>query len=370
MNESESFSQPFQITQISSPDDSAMDDLCSFLSARAGRWTTPADWPAESLRACARAGVYRWFMPESAGGLGWDEPDQTRGYLRLATADLTTTFVITQFMGACRRIAGSERASIADRWLPMLLDGRGFATVGISHLTTSRRHLAKPILAVTADPDRGGFRMNGSAPWVTGAAHADVLVLAGTLADGRELLAAVAADSPGLRCEPGADLVALSASCTDQVILDDVWVDAENVIAGPIEGVMRSGVGAGTGGLQTSTLAIGLSRAAADYLVNEATRRPDLEQIATTIAAQVDALQDRLLSAAAGDSCDTGALRGDANRLVMRTTQTAMTAAKGAGFVQGHPVGRWCREALFFLVWSCPQPVATAQMCELAGIAT
>jgi alkylation response protein AidB-like acyl-CoA dehydrogenase len=77
-----------------------------------------------------------------------------------------------------------------------------------------------------------------------------------------------------------------------------------------------------------------------------------------------------MLSAAAGDSCDAGALRGDANRLVMRTTQTAMTAAKGAGFVQGHPVGRWCREALFFLVWSCPQPVATAQMCELAGIAT
>ena len=31
--------------------------------------------------------------------------------------------------------------------------------------------------------------------------------------------------------------------------------------------------------------------------------------------------------------------------------------------------GRWCREALFFLVWSCPQSVLSANLCELAGIA-
>jgi hypothetical protein len=26
------------------------------------------------------------------------------------------------------------------------------------------------------------------------------------------------------------------------------------------------------------------------------------------------------------------------------------------------------REALFFLVWSCPQPVMQANLCELAGL--
>ena len=45
-----------------------------------------------------------------------------------------------------------------------------------------------------------------------------------------------------------------------------------------------------------------------------------------------------------------------------------MIAAKGAGFVEGHPVGRWCREALFFLVWSCPQQVAEAGLCELVTL--
>jgi hypothetical protein len=54
--------------------------------------------------------------------------------------------------------------------------------------------------------------------------------------------------------------------------------------------------------------------------------------------------------------------------LALRTSQAALAAAKGVGYVVGHPAGRWCREALFFLVWSCPQGVMTANLCELAGM--
>ncbi|HBJ34381.1 MAG TPA: acyl-CoA dehydrogenase [Planctomycetaceae bacterium] len=355
---------------VDTPDSPSLETLCDYLSSRADQWRTTNDWPREALAACATAGVYRWFMPQSAGGLGWNDVDQTRGYLRLAAADLTTTFIITQFIGACRRIGGSENRQVADRWLPRLISGDAFATVGISHLTTSRRHLGKPVLsAITVDQSPVRYRLTGVAPWVTGGAHADVVVLAATMPDGRELLAAVPTDLPGVECGGGADLVALSASCTDQVALHDVEITAEHLIAGPVNEVMKSGVGAGTGGLQTSTLAVGLARAAVNYLKSEAVKRTDLCLVAETMQHQADELQQRLLLAASGQVCDASEIRGDANRFVMRTTQAAMTAAKGAGYVQGHPVGRWCREALFFLVWSCPQPVASAQMCELAGIA-
>lgn len=355
---------------ILTPDQAELGQLCDWLALHAHRWRLPNDWPAAALTACAQAGVFRWFLPTAVGGLGWSEADQTRGFLRLAAADLTTTFIITQFVGACRRIAGSDNPEPKRQWLERLLSGQAFATVGISHLTTSRRHLAAPVLAAAPDADSGGFRLTGMSPWVTGGAHADVIVLAATMEDGRQLLAAVPTASPGMTCHPGTELVALSASCTDKVTLEDVVVPAEMILAGPLEDVMRSGTGAGTGGLQTSTLAIGLSRAAVSYIAQEALRRDDLSPIARTLAAQVDELEGRLLAAAAGAACDPGELRGDANRLVMRTTQAAMTAAKGAGFVDGHPVGRWCREALFFLVWSCPQPVAAAHLCELAGIAS
>ena len=342
--------------------------LCETLAGSAGLWRGVGDWPAGPLRELARAGVYRWFLTPLEGGLGWGEADLTRGYLRLAAADLTTTFIVTQFVGAMRRIAGSENRAPAQRWLGKLLAGEAFATVGISHLTTSRQHLAVPVMRVIEGGEAGEYRMTGVAPWVTGAAHADVIVLAGTLDDGRELLAALPTDHPAMMRGPGAELVALSASCTDQVRLEDYPVTAEMVIAGPHRDVMRSGFGAGTGGLQTSTLAIGLARAAVDYLAKEGERRVELGRVAESLGREVGLLEERLMGASAGSGEDTHAIRGEANRLVLRATQAALVAAKGAGFFDDHPVGRWCREALFFLVWSCPHPVASGQLCELAGL--
>jgi hypothetical protein len=40
----------------------------------------------------------------------------------------------------------------------------------------------------------------------------------------------------------------------------------------------------------------------------------------------------------------------------LRATQACLAVSKGAGFVRPHPAQRWARQALFFLVWSCPRP--------------
>lgn len=353
------------LTPIETPNGDSLATLCQRLQEWSGRWRGVNQWPGDSLRACAAAGVYRWFLPRSQGGMGWSEHDQTLGYLRLAEADLTTTFVITQYMGAIRRIAASDNARVAEQWLQPLVRGEKFATVGISHLTTSRRHLDRPVLrAVERD---GHYVLDGMSPWVTGAPQADLLVIGATLEDGRQILLAVPSDAKGITAGKGVELVALSASCTDQVTFDQVQVDQSMLLGGPTENVLQSGVGARTGGLQTSTLAVGLSRAALAFLQAEASRREDLREATERLREDVDSLQCLLLAASEGDAgCDASDIRASANRLVLRSTQAALTAAKGAGFVEGHPVGRWCREALFFLVWSCPQPVTHAHFCELA----
>lgn len=350
-----------------SPGDDSLAELCLALRRNSSCSSGTEGWPADSLRLCGDSGVYRWFLGANQGGVGWSDVDQIRGYLALAQADLATTFIITQLIGALRRIAGSDNVSIADRWLDRLVAGKAFATVGISHLTTSRRHLDQPSLLARSTPT--GFTLHGEAPWVTGAAHADLYVIGATLEDGREILLAVESDRAGIAAGNGIDLVALSNSCTDRVRFEGTSVDDSAVLAGPAPEVMKSGVGNRTGGLQTSTLAIGLSRSAIGYLSEQAERREELRVASSELASDLDRLEARLLRAAAGDSsCDTADIRGAANRLVLRSTQAALTAAKGAGFVEGHPVGRWCREALFFLVWSCPQPIAQAYLCELAGI--
>src|SRR5262249_6713493 len=157
------------------------------------------------------------------------------------------------------RIVASSNEALKAKLIPELRSGERFATIGISQLTTSHRHLDGPILR--ADETDTGYKLHGFSPWVTGAKHADTLVMGATLHDGREILVAPPADLPGVRTEAPAHLLALNGSATGPVRLNDVKITEDLVLAGPVHGVMAGPAG-GTGGLQTSALAIGLTTAA------------------------------------------------------------------------------------------------------------
>lgn len=328
--------------------------------------TSSDAFPTAAWRAVAQAGVCAWFVPSSFGGVGWAEEQLCDGYVALARGSLTTTFLLTQWAAAVRRIAASGNVDLQRAWLPPLARGERFVTVGISHLTTSRRHLARPVLS--AAPAADGWRLSGFSPWVTGAHAADAMVVGAMTEDGEQLLALIARDAPGVEVGPAADLVALSASDTCQVTFHDVFVPASAILDGPVGNVLAKSGGAG--GLTTSALALGLASAASDYLQAQAIVRPALAEPVRTLQAELaDQLSD-LRAAARSSAADvpaTEALRARANAFVLRATQAALLAAKGAGFVRGHPVGRWCEEALFFLVWSCPQAVVDANLASLCG---
>jgi alkylation response protein AidB-like acyl-CoA dehydrogenase len=369
------FNFSFQVSQmIESPTSSEMRQLCdqlSLMTPSAGAESSADAWPGEKLRLCAEAGVYRWFVPAEAGGLGWSEADIARGYLQLSAACLTTTFILTQQVSALRRVAGTPNEYLRREVLPQLVSGNSTSTVAISHLTTSRRHLGKPVLH--AEATEGGFVIDGYSPWCTGGCGADWLVMGAEQDDGGQVLFAVDKTLPGVVVEPGNQLMALSASQTGAIKCGKVFIEAKFVIAGPKQAVLSSGKGGGTGGLQTSTLAIGLAAAAVEFIHNESQRREDLRSTSDALQQQLTDLTNSLLALAGGTApetvgCSAQQLRAAANSFVLRATQAALVAAKGGGYVQGHPVERWCREAMFFLVWSCPQPVLQSNLCEFAGI--
>lgn len=363
--------------RITSPDSPALAELCTQLAALADATDAAASWPAEQLRLCGEAGVYEWFLPavingEHCGGQDWSDADVVRGYLALSAACLTTTFIITQRTGACRRVASGDNDGLKSRVLPQLTTGDTFATVGISHLTTSHRHLAAPVLQARADGD--DWILSGFSPWVTGGDHAQCIltgaqVMDGDVATSKQILAFVPIDEPGVRADEPAKLVAVSASHTGRVLFENVRVTPDWLVSGPVENVMMAGRASRPGGHETSTLALGLASAALDYMKGEATRRDDLVEPYEALHTEHQEVVGDLLAIAAGNAvCTNESLRQRANSLVLRATQAALAAAKGAGYVAGHSVGRWCREALFFLVWSCPQPVMNANLCELAGL--
>ena len=346
--------------------------LVAELRTHAGSLEEPGATAAGQLDRMAAAGVMRWGIPEQYGGCDLSAADQTEGFERLAAACLVSTFVLSQRNAAVSRVVASSNESLRRELLPRFSRHEVMATVGISHLTTSRQHLRAP--AVTARPDGDDYVFDGEVPWVTGAAISELVLTGGTLPDGRQLLAFVPADDPGVVIGTPPALLALNASQTGSVSLSEVRVDRKHVVAGPVEGVMKAGAG-GTGSVTTSALAVGMAAGVLEHFALEAARRPELQPIIeplqrerAAISADIRSLLETPAGAnPAGPTSET--IRQRANSLALRTSQAYLAASKGAGFVKGHPAERAVREAMFFLVWSCPQPVVNAALRQFACLA-
>jgi alkylation response protein AidB-like acyl-CoA dehydrogenase len=256
-------------------------------------------------------------------------------------------------------------------------------------LTTSRRHLRIPPVQAHCDTD--GWRLQGRVPWVTGGVVADYLVVgavdwssssgsaipsevrSGAESTREEYLFLVSCPRLGLRAGAGMELLALTSSCTDAIDLDEVRVLRDELLHGPSDNVMAASQAGGAGGLHTSALALGLAASAIDYLYAEAIGRPSLRLYADKLVGDWLSLYDELGAmeegaTASASKVDSNSVRKKANDMALHSTQSAMAVAKGAGFMRDHPVERWCREAMFFLVWSCPQGVAEAHLCSMANI--
>jgi alkylation response protein AidB-like acyl-CoA dehydrogenase len=335
------------------------------LEALSGQADALSSWPEASWQVLKQSGALEWAIPTQYGGQGKGPIELLEGYEQLAGACLTTCFLLSQREAACRRLLDSGQETLCRLLLPPLARGERFATVGLSQLTTSRQHTA-PALRVYETPT--ALVLDGVIPWVTGAARAEHLIVGATLKDARQVLAVLPTDLPGVSVGPPLELMALRGSMTAEVRCEAVTVDRQWLLAGPAERVMQSKRG-GTGGLETSCLALGLTGAAVVYLEQDALHRQELLTTAEGLRRQHQELRAEMHRLAetspVGDEAVN--LRARANRLVLGATQAALTAAKGAGFLMEHPAQRWARQALFFLVWSCPWPAAAATIAQLTA---
>jgi butyryl-CoA dehydrogenase len=337
--------------------------LVDALAKHADHADADLSWPGASWEALRQAGGLRWSIPAAFGGDGLEGIDLLTRYRDLAGACLTTCFILSQRDAACRRLLGSDNAMLCQRLLPALARGEAFATVGLSQLTTARQHTGPPF---TARLEADGLWLDGVIPWVTGAAQAQHLVVGAVLEDSRQVLAVLPTNAPGVQVYAPLELMALRGSITAEVCCERVKLGPEWLLAGPAERVLETGRG-GAGGLETTCLALGLVGAALDYLQHEAEARPALLPVTQQLRNRLDRSWQELerLALGHGTPAAAAALRGRANLLALHATQAALTAGKGTAFVRPHPAQRWARQALFFLVWSCPWPAASAMLDSL-----
>jgi alkylation response protein AidB-like acyl-CoA dehydrogenase len=351
------------------PEAPAITALSEALTAADGLADLSGEWPETLWGLLADAGATRWSIPREYGGEERTRPLLVQRYAQLAEASLTAMFILSQHDAAIRRLAAAADRPTARQWLATIAEGGAIATVGLSQLTTSRRLGSKALVAT--EVGKGRYRLNGGMPWVTAAERADVIVTGAFLDDDRQMLLALPADLPGVLIKPAFDLAALQASRTAEVVVNGVEIDASDVLLGPTANIASQPGAVGTAGLETSALALGQSAAAINGLASVlALGREDLADPLTLLRESWRQSWEYLLACARGegDASSAGEVRTLANALALRSTQAYLTARKGSGFLRSDPAQRWARQALFFLVWSCPSPVAQAAIRDLAGI--
>lgn len=320
-------------------------------------------WPAASWDLVRHAGVLGISIPPADGGAGLSAVERLVCMEQVAARCLTTAFVLSQREAAIRQLSkGPEH--LRQRYYPLLVRDEAFLTVGLSQLTTSRQHQGPSLRATPLSG--GGYQLDGEIPWVTAADQATAIIVGATLPDSRQLMLELRTDSPGVVIESPLPLSALVGSRTSLVRCRQVTTGADAVLAGPAGSVLGR---IGGGGLDTSCLALGTARSAQEFIRDESQSRPELIPLASGFEQTIAQARQALHRLAEGEPRpeETLSLRVQCTKLALQTSQAALMVAKGAGFLVPHRTQRLARQALFYLVWSCPRPVADG---VLAGLAT
>lgn len=285
-------------------------------------------FPTHSLRLCAQAGI-----------LDPQKQCTSRTLYEIAKACVPTAFVLSQFRGAVERIhKGGIQQSIQDS----LAKGECYATLGISQLSTSHQH--KPSLIATQTSK--GWMLDGFAPWVTGAHHAEYVVLGAKNQSTMESMLFCVHRSH-LSIGEAAVLTALG-ECDTAPVSIHTEVPPNTLFVFPKTEPLVN-----TGSMRSIAIALGVVDQSIAVLEEHAHKRPFIQSC-------VDMLQKKkndIASCLEDTNADCLSLRTQVNQLALDSAQKALVATKGKGFLQESHASRLCRQALFFLVWSCPEEV-------------
>ena len=211
---------------------------------------------------------------------------------------------------------------------------------------------AVPTPPVVATPLGGGaWRLDGHVPWATGWGVLDYVALAGVTHDGQVVTGLLPFGAqPGLRVSSPQALLAMSASWTVSLDLEDVWVTPANMIS--VETVDAWRVHDDRKNANATPATFGLAR----MLLQALSETEDGAEFADQLAGDVAACRKRAY-ALADDPCSDVAIheermrvRGNSLHLLTLCSQSLIAAMGGQAMNSVGDPARWAREAMFHLV--------------------
>ena len=320
-------------------------------------------FPIELWPEMGALGLHGITVEEEWGGLGLGYLEHVVAQEEVARASASVGLSYGAHSNLCvnqiRRWANDEQKR---KYLPGLIDGTQIGALAMSETGAGSDVVS---MKLKAEKSGNGYRLNGHKFWITNGAYADVLVVyAKTSPDaGSRGITAflIEKDMAGFSIGQKIDKVGMRGSPTSELVFDDCFVPAENMM-GPENG----GVGVLMSGLdyERTVLAgiqLGIMQACLDVVIPYVRER---HQFGKAIGAQqlmqakVADMYVALNSARAyvyqvAKACDAGkTTRFDAAGAILLASESAFKVAGeavqalgGAGYTKDWPVERFMRDA-------------------------
>lgn len=320
-------------------------------------------FPIELWPEMGELGLHGITVEEEWGGLGLGYLEHVVAQEEVARASASVGLSYGAHSNLCvnqvRRWGNDEQKR---KYLPKLISGEHVGALAMSEVAAGSDVVS---MKLKAEKSGNGYRLNGHKFWITNGAYADVLVVYAKTAPeaGSRGITAflIEKDMEGFSIGQKIDKVGMRGSPTSELVFDDCFVPAENIM-GPENG----GVGVLMSGLDyercvLAGIQLGIMQACLDVVLPYVRER---QQFGKAIGAQqlmqakVADMYVALNSARAyvyqvAKACDAGkTTRFDAAGAILLASESAFKVAGeavqalgGAGYTKDWPVERFMRDA-------------------------
>jgi len=318
-------------------------------------------FPVELWPQMGELGLHGITVEEEWGGLGLGYLEHVVAQEEVARASASVGLSYGAHSNLCvnqiRRWASDEQKR---KYLPGLIDGSSVGALAMSEVGAGSDVVS---MKLRAEKSGNGYRLNGTKFWITNGHYADVLVVYAKTGEGSRGITTFLIEKgmEGFSVGQKIDKMGMRGSPTSELVFDDCFVPAENIM-GPENG----GVGILMSGLdyERTVLAgiqLGIMQACLDVVLPYVRER---QQFGKPIGAQqlmqakIADMYVALNSARAyvyqvAKACDAGkTTRFDAAGAILLASESAVRVALeavqalgGAGYTKDWPVERFMRDA-------------------------
>ncbi|MFF1452506.1 acyl-CoA dehydrogenase family protein [Streptomyces sp. NPDC058274] len=326
-------------------------------------WDRAEDVDRSIVKKLGAVGFLGLTIDEEYGGSGGDHLAYCLVTEELGRGDSSVRGIVSVSLGlVAKSIAywGSEEQK--RHWLPGLTSG---AYVGCFGLTEPGTGSDAGNLTTRAVRDGDDYVINGTKMFITNGTWADVVLLfvRSTDAPGHQGVSAflVPAETPGLTRRTLHGKLGLRGQATAELVLEDVRVPAEAMLAPEGKGFSVAMSALAKGRMSVAAGCVGIAQAALDVAVKYATEREQfgrtiahhqlVQELLSDIAVDVDAA--RLLTWRVADLIDRGQpFAAESSKAKLFASEAAVRAANNAlqvfggyGYIDEYPAGKLLRDA-------------------------